>query len=146
MNMTEQEFQRIYRYVKLHYGIDMSKKKEIMTGRLENYVMAHGYTSYDAFMNALEIDPTGQLEKRLLGMLTTNHTFFMREFEHMEFLSRVVLPELSKKLSNQANRMQELLAKYHLGEIVPHDTTNSSCAESNTEVPYIHLDDGFGKY
>ena len=96
MNMTEQEFQRIYRYVKLHYGIDMSKKKEIMTGRLENYVMAHGYTSYDAFMNALEIDPTGQLEKRLLGMLTTNHTFFMREFEHMEFLSRVVLPELSK--------------------------------------------------
>lgn len=97
MNMTEQEFQRIYRYVKLHYGIDMSKKKEIMTGRLENYVMVHGYTSYDAFMNALEIDPTGQLEKRLLGMLTTNHTFFMREFEHMEFLSRVVLPELSKK-------------------------------------------------
>ena len=56
MNMTEQEFQRIYRYVKLHYGIDMSKKKEIMTGRLENYVMAHGYTSYDAFMNALEIE------------------------------------------------------------------------------------------
>ena len=52
----------------------------------------------------------------------------------------------SIELSNQANRMQELLAKYHLGEIVPHDTTNSSCAESNTEVPYIHLDDGFGKY
>ena len=33
MKMTEAEFQRIYRYVKLHYGIDMSKKKEIMTGR-----------------------------------------------------------------------------------------------------------------
>ena len=45
MNMTEQEFQRIYRYVKLHYGIKKKKKKEIMTGRLENYVMAHGYTS-----------------------------------------------------------------------------------------------------
>ena len=35
MKMTEAEFQRIYRYVKLHYGIDMSKKKEIMTGRLD---------------------------------------------------------------------------------------------------------------
>ena len=97
MKMTEAEFQRIYRYVKLHYGIDMSKKKEIMTGRLENYVVAHGYASYDAFMNALETDPTGHMEKRLIGMLTTNHTFFMREFEHMEYLSRVVLPELSKK-------------------------------------------------
>ena len=95
MKMTEAEFQRIYRYVKLHYGIDMSKKKEIMTGRLENYVVAHGYASYDAFMNALETDPTGHMEKRLIGMLTTNHTFFMREFEHMEYLSRVVLPELS---------------------------------------------------
>ena len=78
-------------------GIDMSKKKEIMTGRLENYVVVHGYASYDAFMNALETDPTGHMEKRLIGMLTTNHTFFMREFEHMEYLSRVVLPELSKK-------------------------------------------------
>ena len=97
MKMTEAEFQRIYRYVKLHYGIDMSKKKEIMTGRLENYVVAHGYASYDAFMNALETDPTGHMEKRLIGMLTTNHTFFMREFEHMEYLSRVVLPELSQK-------------------------------------------------
>lgn len=63
MKMTEAEFQRIYRYVKLHYGIDMSKKKEIMTGRLENYVVVHGYASYDAFMNALETDPTGHMEK-----------------------------------------------------------------------------------
>lgn len=68
MKMTEAEFQRIYRYVKLHYGIDMSKKKEIMTGRLENYVVVHGYASYDAFMNALETDPTGHMEKRLIGM------------------------------------------------------------------------------
>ena len=52
-------------------------------------------------MNALEIDPTGQLEKRLLGMLTTNHTFFMREFEHMEFLSRVYYRSCQKKSLEQ---------------------------------------------
>ena len=97
MKMTEDEFRRIYRYVKLRYGIDMTRKKEIMTGRLENFVTAGGWHSYDAFMNAVEADTTGQLEKRLLGMLTTNHTFFMREFEHMEYLQKVVLPELRTK-------------------------------------------------
>ncbi len=52
----------------------------------------------------------------------------------------------SIELSNQANRMQELLAKYHLGEITPQDTTSSLFTENNAEAPYIHLDDGFGKY
>ena len=97
MKMTEAEFQRIYRYVKLHYGIDMSKKKEIMTGRLENYVVVHGYASYDAFMNALETDPTGHMEKRLIGMLTTNHTFFMRESEHFDYLKQEVLPWIRQR-------------------------------------------------
>lgn len=97
MKMTQQEFIRISTYVKRCYGIDMNHKKEIMTGRLENYVISHGYSDYNSFMDALEADVSGRIERRLLGMLTTNHTYFMREFEHMEFLSRVVLPELRAK-------------------------------------------------
>lgn len=97
MKMTEEEFQRIYVFLKSKYGIDMARKKEIMTGRLENYVSNGGWNSFSAFMDAVQTDATGQLEKRLVGMLTTNHTYFMREFEHFEFLHRIVLPELAKK-------------------------------------------------
>lgn len=97
MKMTDEEFARIYRYVKSNYGIDMARKKEIMTGRLDNFVTNGGWTSFDAFMNAVQADPTGQLEKKLLGMLTTNHTYFMREYEHLDYLQKVVLPELQKK-------------------------------------------------
>ena len=52
----------------------------------------------------------------------------------------------SIELSNQANRMQELLSTYHLGDISHHELPERSFNEDAAETPYIHLDDGFGKY
>lgn len=95
--MTEVEFKRIYQFLKQRYGIDMERKREIMEGRLENYVRAKQYTSYMAYMDAIEQDFTGNLEKDLVNMLTTNHTFFMRESEHYDYLKQVVLPEFRAK-------------------------------------------------
>lgn len=95
--MSEAEFLRIYRLIKGKYGIDLERKKEIVQGRLENYVHRLGYISYSEYMNAVESDFTGRLEKELVNILTTNHTFFMREFEHFEFLRQEVLPKLKKK-------------------------------------------------
>ena len=95
--ITEEEFQRIYHFLKSRYGIDMLRKKEIMQGRLENYINANGYLDYHDYMNAVEADITGSLERELVNILTTNHTFFMREFEHFDFLRQVVLPELRVK-------------------------------------------------
>lgn len=95
--MTEQEFLRIYRYLKSRYGIDMERKKEIMQGRLDNYIRAHGYETYTDYMNAVEMDITGSLERDMVNILSTNHTFFMREFEHFDFLRQTVLPYLKEK-------------------------------------------------
>ena len=95
--MTEREFLRIRDFLKSKYGIDMSHKKTIMEGRLENYVKGVGYNSYDSYMDALESDITGELEKRLVDILTTNHTYFMREPEHFDFFKGVVLPWIKKK-------------------------------------------------
>lgn len=94
--MTEAEFLRIYRFIKSRYGIDMERKKEIMQGRLENYLRIHGFQDYSEYMNAVEMDFTGKMERDLVNILTTNHTFFMREFEHFDYLRQVVLPELKK--------------------------------------------------
>lgn len=95
--MTDAEFLRIYRFMKSRYGIDMERKKEIIQGRLENYIRINGFQDYTIYMNAVETDFTGQLERELVNILTTNHTFFMREFEHFEYLRQVVLPELKRK-------------------------------------------------
>ena len=95
--MTEEEFLRIVRFLKGHYGIDMSRKKPIVQGRLENYMRSNGFRNYSDFMDALEKDKTGNLEKKLVNLLSTNHTYFMREPEHFTFLRQTVLPWLKKK-------------------------------------------------
>lgn len=95
--MTDAEFYRIYTFLKSRYGVDMSRKKEIIKGRLENYVRNHGFETYREYMDALEADTTGEMEKKLVDILTTNHTYFMRESEHFDFLREEVLPYLRKK-------------------------------------------------
>jgi len=95
--LTEQEFERIYIFIKSKYGIDLSRKREIIVGRLDNYIAQHGYRSYTEYLNAVEADYTGRMEKVLVDYLTTNHTFFMREFEHLDFLKNEILPFLKTK-------------------------------------------------
>ncbi len=94
--MTEEEFLRISMFLKGKYGIDMSNKKSIIQGRLDNFVRLHGYDSYTQFMDALQSDITGSIEKKLVDLLSTNHTYFMRESEHFDYLKNAVLPELKK--------------------------------------------------
>lgn len=97
MMMSQEEFLRVSIFLKNKYGIDMTKKKEIVSGRLDNFIRNHDFENYHDFMNSLEVDDTGELEKELVNLLTTNHTYFMREPEHFEFLRKEVLPYLKKK-------------------------------------------------
>ncbi len=95
--ITDEEFKRISVYMKQHYGIDLSQKKVIVNGRLEKYVRSEGWKSFNAFMDEVEKDPDGASGKMLVNLLTTNHTYFMREFEHFDFFKGVVLPWIKKK-------------------------------------------------
>ncbi|MCM1045150.1 MAG: protein-glutamate O-methyltransferase CheR [Candidatus Gastranaerophilales bacterium] len=97
--ITDEEFLRISGFMKQRYGIDLSQKKIIINGRLENYIRKGGWGSFSEFMNAVENDRTGNQEKMLVNFLTTNHTYFMREFEHFDYLKSVVLPWLRTKES-----------------------------------------------
>lgn len=95
--MTDIEFRRISTFLKSRYGIDMTHKKEIVEGRLSNTLRKNGWDSYTTYMNAVESDVSGNLEKELVNLLTTNHTYFMREFEHFDFMRKEVLPYLKQK-------------------------------------------------
>ena len=69
---------------------------------MENYIRAGGWANFGAYMDALERDASGKLESILVNMLTTNHTYFMREFEHFDYFRKVVLPWL--KVTEGAKR------------------------------------------
>lgn len=95
--LTDNEFHRIVTYVKGNYGIDLSQKRVLIAGRLENYLLRNGYANYDEYMAKVENNPAGNEAKNLVNVLTTNHTYFMRESEHFEFFQKVVLPQLKVK-------------------------------------------------
>jgi chemotaxis protein methyltransferase CheR len=98
--MTDNEFARIVKYTSERYGINLFNKKVIVEGRLDNYLEAHGYKSYDEYMDSVEADFTGNEAQNLVNILTTNHTYFMRESDHFEFLKEVILPQIREREKN----------------------------------------------
>ena len=99
--ITDEEFVRISSYMKGKYGIDLSHKKVIINGRLDNYLKSNGCNDCSEYLNAIKADRTGALEKILVNLLTTNHTYFMREFEHFEYFQKIVLPWIKMKESHK---------------------------------------------
>ena len=95
--ITDSEFQRIVSYVKQNYGIDLSQKRVLVGGRLENYLVRNGYANYNEYMAKVEKNPKGSEATDLINILTTNHTYFMRESEHFDFLKNVALPWAKSK-------------------------------------------------
>ncbi len=94
--ITEHEFQRVAAYVKNKAGINLNEKKVLVQGRLDSYMQRKGYSSYDAFMDRVEKFPTGPEAEDLMNALTTNHTYFWREYEQFIFLKEEVFPELKR--------------------------------------------------
>lgn len=101
--MTEHEFKRITQYMSSHYGIDLSKKRIIVEGRLDNYLLNNGYKDYESYMNVVEADLCSVEAQNIVNILTTNHTFFLREAEHYDFLRDVILPEIRRREEKTRN-------------------------------------------
>lgn len=95
--LSESEFKRIVFFVKSHYGIDLSQKQVLVNGRLETYFQRKGYSDFEEFMAKAEEAPRGTEAEELINVLTTNHTYFMREPIHFQYMQKVVLPYLKRK-------------------------------------------------
>lgn len=97
LSITDSDFSRLAKFVQSNYGIDLSQKKQLITGRLSTPLKQRGYTSFTDFVNHVLQTKDNDLITLLLDKLTTNYTFFMREQEHFDFFQRTILPELVKR-------------------------------------------------
>lgn len=97
LKLTDAEFTRLITFVKSNYGIDLSKKRILIEGRLTNMLVEEGYSDYSSYFNDILKNPKSQDVVRMVNKLTTNHTFFMREPEHFDYLKNVVLPWAEKE-------------------------------------------------
>lgn len=93
--MTEKEFRKFVEFIKNGYGVNLSQKKTLMVGRLQNFLEQNGFQSFSDYYDYVVGDKSGNASGILINKLTTNHTFFLREAQHFEYLKNTVLPYLS---------------------------------------------------
>ena len=74
------------------YGINLANKRILVEGRLNAEIIQRGFPGFHEYLEAVYADRSGTEVVSMLNKLTTNHTFFMREAEHYEFMSKVFLP------------------------------------------------------
>lgn len=86
--------------MKTNYGVNLTDKHVMVSGRLENKLSRLGFTNYTDFMDKVEACPDGDEAHLLINALTTNHTFFMRESVHFDFMREVALPEIKRKCAS----------------------------------------------
>lgn len=105
LKLTDEEFKRIVAYFKSNYGINLEKKRILIEGRLTNILTDMGYSEYKPFLDTAFQNPNGKEMTLLVNKLTTNHTFFLREPEHFDFLKSTVLPYIEKTVKDHDVRI-----------------------------------------
>lgn len=103
LTLTDKDFQRLYTYIKKNYGIDLSKKKQLIVSRLSNSLSSQGYHDFSAYVDEITSGRDSEMVTAMLNKLTTNYTYFLREEEHFKYLWDVILPDLEKKHAKDKN-------------------------------------------
>lgn len=105
ITIRDDEFQQLVRYVKSYCGLDLSGKRHLIEGRLQTVLAALDMDSFTEYYHYVTKDKTGEAVVNLLNKLTTNHTYFMRESEHFQFLRDTVLPYWSSAVKTKDLRI-----------------------------------------
>jgi chemotaxis protein methyltransferase CheR len=93
--LSEKEFEQIRRLAHRSFGLDLKPgKQELVASRLGRLVRRGGFRTFDAYYRSIVEDRTGEALTGMIDALTTNHTAFLREPDHFEFLRREVASRL----------------------------------------------------
>lgn len=104
IKLTDKEFSDMVTYVKSNYGINLMNKRQLIESRMYSVLTEKELDSFSDYFKLLRKNDAKEITV-LLNKLTTNHTFFMREPAHFEFLKTVILPQIVKKNSNKELRI-----------------------------------------
>jgi chemotaxis protein methyltransferase CheR len=75
------------------FGLDLRQGKErLVSSRLSKHIRAGGFRSFDEYFRHVSNDGTGEALVAMIDSLTTNHTSFLREQQHFQFLTETILP------------------------------------------------------
>lgn len=95
LKLTASEFQQISDLAYQRFGLDLKRGKEaLVAARLGKKLRKLGFATFSEYHRHVLADSTGDALIELIDALTTNHTSFLRERAHFEFLARAANEEL----------------------------------------------------
>jgi chemotaxis protein methyltransferase CheR len=94
LKLTAGEFRQISDLAYQRFGLDLKKGKEaLVAARLGKKLRKLGFATFAEYHRHVLADSTGDALVELIDALTTNHTSFLRERAHFEFLARAANEE-----------------------------------------------------
>jgi chemotaxis protein methyltransferase CheR len=98
IDITDVEFNNIRDLVYRNIGISLSsEKRELVRGRLQKVLHKMKFESFSDYYNYLISDKEGIAISELANIISTNHTFFGREWDHFDFFCKRTLPDISDR-------------------------------------------------
>ncbi len=94
LKLSAEEFRQISDLAYQRFGLDLKRGKEaLVAARLGKKLRKLGFQTFGEYHRHVLADSTGEALIELIDALTTNHTCFLRERAHFEFLARAANEE-----------------------------------------------------
>ncbi len=103
----------VYEHSRIRLGAD---KQALVTGRLAKRLRALKLDSFEGYCEFLQSAAGKEELGPLVDLISTNHTNFFREVQHLDFLRDQVLPELMPRLAKQRETFRVWSAACSSGE------------------------------
>ena len=96
--LTGREFEQFRDLAYKTFGLDLKEGKEqLVSSRLGKLIAGLNFRSFNDYYDHVVADKTGEALLAMVDALTTNHTSFLREPAHLDFLCDHIIPELAKR-------------------------------------------------
>ena len=99
--ISQGDFLKLVSFVHQNFGIDLSKKKQLIESRLASTLQTSGYTDFSEYVRYITSNASKTDIDIMLNKLTTNYTYFLREKTHFDFFSNTILPYLVSTKKNK---------------------------------------------
>ena len=87
--ISQKDFVRLTDFVKKNYGIDLTKKEQLITSRLQSTINESRFGGFEKYVEYITTSAKDTDIDLMLNKLTTNYTYFYREENHFEFFKKV---------------------------------------------------------
>ena len=95
--LNESGYQRIRAWLQHKCGMNyQDKKKDLLTHRMQRVCERWGIPHFDELANKIEMGLDREIQFAVLHAASTNHTFFFREPQVLDFFQNTILPGLPK--------------------------------------------------